>query len=933
MLRIPPPALTRRADTIRPFPAAIPMKRVPFLFSIDSPMAQRLRTFPWADSPIGEPPGWDTALKTLVPMMLASNQPMCVVWGPSRMLLYNDAYAQLLGDKHPDALGRDFLEVWHEVRGELGPLVEDAYHGVPSRGEDVQFWTERHGFREEDHFSYFFAPVRAESGEVAGFLCGCNDHTRRILAERRLAESGSRHRSVLQHMDEGFMLFDRDFTILEVNDAAVEMAALDRGSLVGRSHWEVFPDTFDTPLGAMYRRALAEHRADSRENRYVHADGREQCYEVRAFPVGEGLAVVYRDITERRRLEEDAEASRQRIQLALEAGAIIGTWMWDIPSNTFIGDALFASSFGLDPAAVAGGLTIEEVSGPIHPEDRARVEAAVAAAIERQSQYRCQYRVLRGRSYHWVEARGRVEADAEGRAARFPGVLLDIGDRRRIEAERDRVASLLETFIEAVPGVVYAKDREGRFLLVNRGTAKLVGVPPEDLVGRTDAEVLSDPEEAAEIMARDRDIMASGIGLKTEEAVRSHDGSRSIMWSTKEPLRDAQGCVIGLVGTSVDITERKRMIEALRHADQRKDEFLAMLAHELRNPLAPISTAAQLLTLSAGNPTVARETGEVIARQVGHLTRLVDDLLDVSRVTRGLVELDRHPVDLRAVVSTAVEQVQPLMHSRRHALRMHVGSEPLVVDGDFHRLVQIASNLLNNAAKYTPQGGAIEVALRREDGHASLTVADDGIGIAPGMLPHIFYLFAQAERTPDRSQGGLGIGLSLVRSLVQLHGGQVHAESPGLHQGSTFRVSLPLTTGADQPAPEPRPAPAVHCRSILLVDDNADAARTLAAVLDLGGHRVETADDARAALAKAAGEQSWNAVILDIGLPDMTGYELAGRLRSMPATADAVYIALTGYGQAHDRVMSRAAGFDHHLVKPVDVPVLLDILETAAGEA
>jgi len=903
------------------------MKRVPFLFSIDTPMAERLRTFAWSSSPIGEPAGWDTALKTLVPMILASNQPMCVVWGPARMILYNDAYAQLLGDKHPHALGRDFLEVWHEVREQIEPLVADAYLGVSSRGDDIVFWTERHGHCEEGHFSYFFAPVRAESGEVSGFLCGCNDHTPRILAERRLAESGSRHRSVLEHMDEGFMLFDRDFTIVEVNQAAVDMAALDRDALVGRSHWEVFPGTFDAPLGEMYRRVQAERRGESMENHYVHVDGREQWYEVRAFPVGEGIAVLFRDISLRRGLREEADAARRRIQLALEAGAIIGTWMWDIPSDVFIADELFAASFGLDPAEVAAGMPIARVSDSIHPDDRAQVEAAVASAIEQRSRYRFQYRVLRGGEWHWVEARGRVEVDADGNPARFPGVLLDIDDRRRIEAERDRAASLLETFIEVVPGVVYAKDREGRFLLVNRGTAELVGLPQEDLLGRNDAEVLSDPQEAAEIMARDRDIMGSGIGLKTEESILSRDGSRSIMWSTKEPLRDADGRVIGLVGTSVDITERKRMIEALRDADRRKDEFLAMLAHELRNPLAPISTAAHILRMSAGNPAVCRDTGEVIARQVGHLTRLVDDLLDVSRVTRGLVELDRQPVDLRSVLATAIEQVQPLLQSRRHELGTKLGTGHFIVDGDFHRLVQIVSNLLNNAAKYTPQGGRIDVDLHAREGQACLTVADDGIGIAPGMIPHIFDLFAQAERTPDRSQGGLGIGLSLVRSLVQLHGGTVHAASPGLHQGSIFSVSLPLSTESEQPDAVAHVRTAGGKLRILLVDDNVDAAMTLAAVLTLSGHEVETAGDARSALVKASGGETWNAFILDIGLPDMTGYELAGRLRTLSAADHAVFIALTGYGQTHDRVMSKSSGFDHHLVKPVDIPALLQILD------
>ena len=902
------------------------MKRVPFLFSIESPMAERMRTHPWAHSPIGEPLGWDTALKVLVPMMLASNQPMCVVWGPSRTLLYNDPYAQILGDKHPDALGRDFLEVWDEARASLEPLVADAYRGTPSRMDDIALQMERHGWSEEAHFSYFYAPVRDDAGEVAGFLCGCSDRTPEILAERRLAESGARHRSVLENMDEGFMLLDRDFTILEVNQAAMDMVALTRDELVGHNRWELFPGTFEAPIGAMYQRVLAERRPESMENKYVYPDGREKWYEVRAFPVGEGLAILFRDISARRALREAAEAATQRIQLALEAGAIIGTWMWDVRADVFIADEMFAAHFGLDPEAVASGMTLEKVSESIHPDDRARVERAVTAAIEQRSRYRCQYRVRRDGTYHWVEARGRVQADAEGRAVRFPGVLLDIDDRRRIEEERDRTAALLETFIEVVPGVVYAKDREGRFLLANRGTAELIGLPPEEFLGRTDADVLVDPAEAAEIMAWDQHIMTTGTGQQKEESVLRPDGRRQINWSTKEPLRDPDGRVIGLVGTSIDITDRKRMVEALRDADRRKDEFLAMLAHELRNPLAPISTAAHILRMSAGHSAAIREAGDVIARQVGHLTRLVDDLLDVSRVTRGLVELERRPVDLRTVVATAVEQIQPLLQLRRHELRTQVGTGDFVVEGDYHRLVQIVSNLLNNAAKYTPQGGTIEVELRSREGQALLTVADNGIGITAGMLPYIFDLFAQAERTPDRNQGGLGIGLSLVRSLVQLHGGHVHAESAGLHQGSAFCVSLPLASGVAVTEEASRPGAQEGGLRILVVDDNADAARTLAGVLEISGLQVDTAGDARSALAQATGERAWDVVILDIGLPDMTGYELAGRLRTLPAAGHAMFIALTGYGQTHDRVISRTSGFDHHLVKPADVPALLDIL-------
>jgi PAS domain S-box-containing protein len=1036
-------------------------------------MAERHRAFDWHQSPLGPPEGWDTALKTLVPIMLASNQPMFVAWGQSRTLLYNDPYAEILANKHPAALGRDILEVWHEIRDALEPIVTTAYAGQSVQMDDIQFWVERRGYREEAHFSFSYSPVRADSGEIGGFFCACNETTAQIQAERRLAASEARHRGVLANMEEGFVLFDHEFTILEANPAAARLVDLTREQMLGRDHWAIFPNLREAPLGRMYRQALAEGRPLVMENSHVFPGGREACFEVRAFPVADGLAVLFQDITERKRLQQEAAESLERVQLALDAGAIVGTWVWLVPEDRVIADERFAESFGLDAEVLKAGAPIEYAFGAIHPDDRQAVQDAVARAVADRGRYQCQYRVFRGGAYRWVEANGRVEVDASGAPVRFPGVLLDVEERRRVEAERDRVTALLQSFIGAVPGVVFAKDRQGRYLMGNRGAAEALGCSPDEMIGRTDEDILPDHHEARALMARDRQIMESGTAMQAEEWVSRRDGTPAVWWSTKEPLRDASGEVIGLVGTTVDITERKsiedalrlseqrsalaievaqlgtwhwdvatsavtadercrqmcgldahqpaftladvkqhvhpddwpqielalqraldphgpggyaeelrwvhadgrvvwtasrgsvlfdgeddarravamlgsvtditerrQMIEALRQADRRKDEFLAMLAHELRNPLAPINTASHVLKLSGGEPQRVLEASEIIARQVGHLTRLVDDLLDVSRVTRGLVQLDRAPVDLRAVVATAIEQTRPIVQARRHELRSRIGAGPFTVLGDFHRLVQVVANLLNNAAKYTPQGGVIELELsevgpgeaepRGESGHAVLQVSDNGVGIAPEMIEQVFDLFTQAERTPDRTQGGLGIGLALVRSLVQLHEGEVSVRSQGLHRGSCFRVELPLSQAA-QDAEVERPVPQTPGRGrVFIVDDNIDAVATLAEVLQLSGYTVATAHDARTVLARTAEGPPWDALILDIGLPDMTGYELAQRLREAPTTRHATLIALTGYGQSHDRVISRNSGFDHHLVKPADIPQLIEILARRA---
>ena len=374
----------------------------------------------------------------------------------------------------------------------------------------------------------------------------------------------------------------------------------------------------------------------------------------------------------------------------------------------------------------------------------------------------------------------------------------------------------------------------------------------------------------------------------------------------------------------------------LRAADQRKDEFLAMLAHELRNPLAPISTGAHLLKLLHSDNAQISQTCAIIARQVDHMTSLVDDLLDVSRVTRGLVSLSSQVLDLRAVVDDAAEQIRPLIAARRHRVVIDVPPAPAPVSGDHKRLVQVVANLLGNATKYTPEGGRIHLRLVADGATYLLTVTDDGIGMDAQLVKRVFDLFTQAERTPDRSQGGLGLGLALAKSLVELHGGSVDAHSDGLGHGSTFSVRLPRHAqdlhaappagGSDQAAR--RFGHSVTPLRIMVVDDNVDAVHTLQLFLKAAGHNVEIAYCGADALALAAVFKP-DACLLDIGLPDFDGNELARRLRLLPETATATLVAMTGYGRQQDRDIASAAGFDHYLVKPVSTAQLSEVLVAA----
>jgi signal transduction histidine kinase/ActR/RegA family two-component response regulator len=383
-----------------------------------------------------------------------------------------------------------------------------------------------------------------------------------------------------------------------------------------------------------------------------------------------------------------------------------------------------------------------------------------------------------------------------------------------------------------------------------------------------------------------------------------------------------------LVGIVSDITRRKDAEALLRDADRRKDEFLATLAHELRNPLAPITNAIQIMRLSS-DPAAHETARNIVERQLGQMVHLVDDLLDVSRISRDKVELRSEPTDLLGALQTALETSRPLIDAARHRLTVSLSAPGAVrVNGDPMRLSQILSNLLNNAAKYTPEGGRIEVALEVEGGEAVVSVQDSGIGISEEMLPRVFDMFAQVDRTLERSQGGLGIGLALVRKLVELHGGSVRAHSDGEGQGSRFVVRLPLASTAPAAAapahPKIKAADDDAC-TILIVDDNLDSATSMSKLMELLGYRTLVAYDGVAAVEMVSRHRP-DVTLMDIGLPVLNGRDAARKIRAMDGAPEMLLIAISGWGQERDIAKSREAGFDHHFVKPVDVARLADVI-------
>ena len=487
--------------------------------------------------------------------------------------------------------------------------------------------------------------------------------------------------------------------------------------------------------------------------------------------------------------------------------------------------------------------------------------------------------------------------------------------------------ALLAAIVASSDDAIISKTLQGIITSWNEGAERLFGYTAKEAIGKP-ITMLIPPDrtnEAEMILSR----LQRGERVDQFETVRLAKDGRLIEISlTISPIRNEAGALVGASKVARDISLQKRAQRALEEADTRKNEFLALLAHELRNPLGPIRHAVNILRARTPSPEELHWATSIIDRQTERMTRLVDDLLDVAQITRGTIELRRGRVDIADVLTAAVESSGTLIERARHQLRVTPPREPLYVEGDPTRLTQTITNLLDNAAKYTDPGGQIWLSAEREGDEAVIRVKDSGIGIAPDILPRIFDMFTQAGPSLERAQGGLGVGLSLVDRLVKLHGGSVSAYSGGLGTGSQFTIRLPALQALRPLAAEPRPAaqaaPEKHCR-ILVVDDNQDSAESLAMLLHILGHEVKTARDGESALATAP-EFRPDVAILDIGLPKMNGYDLAKQMREQPWARNVVLVALTGWGQEQHGGRSAESGFNHHLTKPVEVEVLQRIL-------
>jgi signal transduction histidine kinase/ActR/RegA family two-component response regulator len=876
-------------------------------------MELRMRRHPWATTPVGAVDQWPFSLKLAVRTLLDGHLPMCLAWGDGFTQFFNDACVPLLGDELAVALGSDARATWPGIWARVK-------RGAPPGADKLALTIDRCDSPGTCWFDYSYRPVYAETGKAEGVLATFVETTEVVLAERRCA----------------FQLELADILRRETDGDALLRAA---GSHLSRhvdgatvSFAEIKPDDQAAQLRQQWRAGACSGGSDADA-------GRSVPLAMLAFGLGEPLA----------------------------AGATVHSG--DVARDTRI-----AGSAAYVLEGIAAGIAVPLLDG-------ARLQAVLALHHPEVQRWRVEdVRQVEDAACRTWEALRRIRAEQALREeTRILGLMRDASETLAstiaLEPLMQAVTDAATQLAGAEFGAFFynARDENGDAYL----PYALSGAPREHfsqfdlprataLFGPTfhgagpvrSDDIAHDPRYgsmgphhgmppghlpvrsylAVSVVSRSGEVIGGLFFGHTQPAMFSAriealisafavqaaiaiDNARLYEMSQRSS-QEREGLLA---------SERAARAEAERH-NKMKDEFLAMLAHELRNPLAPITSAAQLLRLPEVNESLRLKASSIISRQVRHMTELVDDLLDVSRVTRGLVKLENEILDLNKIAIAAVEQARPHIEERRHTLSLDLPADPVPVEGDRTRLVQVLVNLLNNSAKYTPQGGTIALAVVNDGAVATVEVVDNGSGIDAQLLPHVFDLFTQADRAPDRSQGGLGIGLALVKSIVRMHNGQVAAHSDGAQCGTSMTVTLPLAhaevgqvvrsgDGSGEALP----------LTITIVDDNLDAGHSLAVLLRAHGHTVQVHEDGASTLAGL--DAATQVFVLDIGLPDMTGYELARRLRRSVQPAGAVFVALTGYGQQRDRELSRQAGFDHHLVKPVEIGKLTQILAQVADDA
>ena len=855
-----------------------------------------------------------------------------------RILQINAAGLAMDGRPVAEIVGRTHWEAWpgsesmpagrlyQRVMRERVPLDAPVAYERDGRME----WFSVHAYPYEDGIAVLYRDIsRLRQAERE-----LEEVSRQSEQRRRLYET------FLSNTPDLAYVFDLEHRFTYANEVLLQMWGKSWEEAIGKNCLEL---GYEPWHAEMHGREIEQVRATKAPIKgIVPFDGTfgRRMYEYIFVPVigpdgeVEAVAGTTRDVTERLASEETIRRNEERFRSLIVASTQV---VWHCgPSGAMEEDSPTWRAFT--------GQSYDEWKGfgwadAVHPDDRAASLAHWRRCVAEGRVYEAEQRVrAAGGAWRWTAARAVPIVGQDGAIREWVGTTTDIHDRRQAEMDRQRFVSLAERSEDFIG--MAGLDLKPFFL--NQAAVRLVGAGSLEEALATPVQDFFHPEDRAFIRDEFLPRVAREGHAETEIRIR-HFRSSQPVWIiyTVYVIRDAAGEPEGYATVSRNITERKLAEERLRQAtvdlldaNQRKTRFLATLAHELRNPLAPLRAGLDLMQLPGAGAEALARARAMMDRQLRQMVHLIDDLMDIARIDSGKIELKRQRVALRSVVTTAIEGVAPMVQAAGHLLSVELPDDTLWLDADPTRLAQVLANLLTNACKYTPGGGSIALRARREGGHALVTVRDSGIGIPPDALENVFEMFSQVSQNIGRAQGGLGIGLALVRSLVQMHGGTVEASSAGVGQGSTFTLRLPLanllTAPVERPAGRgaaPQPGGGLP---ILVADDNVDAATMLAAVLAARGHRVTLAHDGAEALALARAGQ-FALLILDIGMPGLSGYEVARAVRTLPHLAGAVLAAHTGWGAEHDRSEARAAGFDAHLTKPAGLDEIDALLGRLAG--
>jgi len=907
-------------------------------------MGALMRSLDWSTSSLGPPHLWPQALRTVVRLMLNTGHPTYIFWGPQGACLYNDAYRQSIGpERHPGSLGKPAFEVWEEIWDLIGPQIEQVRSGRGATWNvDHLVPITRHGKREEVYWTYSYSPIDDETapGGIGGVLVQCTETTQQVLAARQLAAERDRLAQLFEQSPTFMVLLRGPEHRVEIANPSF-MALIGRREILGKTIAQALPEAVAQGYVALLDTVFATGEAftanGARFELRLEPDGAvvDRYVDFVYQPVKgldgkvSGIFVQGVDVTARAQADATLRESEARFRTALKAGRM-GSWITDHASGKRHWSREGMDLFGIDLVDGIGqvGGDNDEYVGALHPDDRHLAQRYKELAA-RQDTFDAEYRIVRpDGTTLWLTGRGLVvERGPQGQALRLVSIMADSTDRKLVEErfrlERERLDLALDA---AQMGAYDLNFREGT-LWWSPETYRLFGVSAEQFVPTPESVLaLIHPDDRDTFVRLRRKAIDEHRPFVHELRIQRPNGSQIWVAHRGRAEYDERGAASRNFGVIMDISERKQVETMLRDADRNKDNFIAMLAHELRNPLAPIRNAVTILRKSGPADPTTTWCHEVIDRQVNQMARLLEDLLDVSRLSRGQLQLRLEPTSLAQVVDQAIEIAQPSIQAGEHAFIVTLHPRPLYVRGDVARLAQVLSNVLINAAKYTAPRGRIALSVEDAGEQVLVRVSDNGIGIAAHHLSTIFEMFAQVQTAGRHAQGGQGIGLSLARSLLELHGGTITAFSDGLGKGTEFQIRLPRLrpSPVGEPARTAEPAPPDDTQSyrILVADDLRDSADSLASLLETFGHTVAVAYDGEQALELAESFRP-DIAVLDLGMPKVDGYEACRRIRASAWGGSVILVAQTGWGQTHDLGRSRQAGFDHHAVKPIELDTLL----------